>query len=95
MLRPIAVFDYDKCTGCGDCEFFCAKGIIEMVDGKPRHVEDRYCDGIGICVPQCQYGAIHMEEREVEPFDMREVRKYWAEVRRNIRPAGIKHDRHH
>lgn len=78
MSRPIIVFDYDKCTGCGVCVRGCGKRVLEMVDGKPVIVEDRLCDGLGVCIPMCRFGAITVENRDVPDFDPVALREYWA-----------------
>ena len=76
MKRDRIVFDYDKCTGCGVCARGCGKQVIEMVNGKPQFESDRLCDGLGICVPLCRFGAISVEKVDTEPYDPQAVREY-------------------
>ncbi|MDD5748989.1 MAG: ferredoxin family protein [Actinomycetota bacterium] len=70
-LRKIIKIDEEKCDGCGQCVVACAKGTIEIVDGKARLIRESYCDGLGSCVGECPQGAITVEEREAEEFDER------------------------
>lgn len=76
MIRDMIVFDYDKCTGCGVCARGCGKQVIEMKNGKPHFESDRLCDGLGVCVPLCRFGAISVEKVDTEPFDPRAVMEY-------------------
>lgn len=51
----------DKCDGCGKCEEFCAfNKSIRVVNGKPV-VNAGTCHGCGICVTQCDRGALKMK----------------------------------
>ena len=81
MLRPMIEFDYEKCTGCGACTRFCGKQVIEMRDDKPVIPEDKLCDGLGVCVPLCKFGAINVVMKDTEPFDPRAVMGYRAKKR--------------
>lgn len=81
MVRDMIVFDYDKCTGCGACAGFCGKQVIVMQDGKPRIPQDRLCDGLGVCVPRCRFGAISVQQLDVEPFDPEAVREFHRQNR--------------
>lgn len=81
MLRPMIIFDYDKCTGCGRCALGCGKQVIEMRDGLPVIPEDRLCDGLGVCIPLCRFGAISVQEIDTDPFDPQAVREYRARKR--------------
>lgn len=81
MKRDMIVFDYDKCTGCGVCARGCGKQVIEMVNGRPRIPEDRLCDGLGVCVPMCRFGAISVQRIDTDPFDPRAVIEYHQKKR--------------
>jgi ferredoxin len=47
----------------------CTEGALEMVDGFAQLSDEKYCDGYGACISECQPGALKIEEREAEPFD--------------------------
>lgn len=76
MLRPMIVFDYEKCTGCAKCAKGCGKQVIEMRESRPVIPEDRLCDGLGVCIPLCKFGAISVQNLDVDPFDPQAVREY-------------------
>ena len=76
MIRDMIVFDYDKCTGCGACALGCGKQVIEMVNHRPRIIEDRFCDGLGVCIPLCRFGAISVQKVDTDPFDPQALREY-------------------
>jgi len=44
-----------------------------MIDGKAELVSDKYCDGLGDCLPACPAGAIEIIEREAVPFDQKAI----------------------
>jgi ferredoxin len=44
--------------------------LFIQVDGKARVVSDRLCDGLGACIGECPAGALTIEERETEEFDL-------------------------
>ncbi len=52
----------DKCVGCGLCTTTCQHGVIEIVDGVAKVVNENYCDGIGNCIPACPVDAISFQE---------------------------------
>lgn len=70
VLRKIIKIDESRCTGCASCTIACAEGAIKMVDGKARVVSDKFCDGLGACIGECPAGALTIEERETEEFDL-------------------------
>lgn len=72
----LPIINSKKCTGCGKCEIVCPKKVIELVPiGVPiavncnskdkgaivRKVCSVGCIGCGICVKNCQHGAIKIE----------------------------------
>jgi len=57
----------------------CEEGAIQIIDGKARLVDDRYCDGLGACLGECPEGAITLEEREADEFDEEAVAEYLAD----------------
>ena len=72
----LPIIDVKICTGCGSCEAVCPKKVIHMVptDAKvqvycnsndkgavARKLCTNACIGCGICVKNCSYGAIKVE----------------------------------
>ncbi len=67
--RSIVHIDEEKCIGCGKCVPNCGHGVLKVVDGKARIVNDEYCDGLGACLGSCPRGAITIVEREAGDAD--------------------------
>ena len=64
------LIDKKKCTGCGKCVNACVGSALELVDGKAELTREDYCDGLGVCIGECPFGAITFEETEVtEPAE--------------------------
>lgn len=55
-LRP--VIDFEKCTHCMVCWFFCPDSSILVRQGKVAAVDLEHCKGCGICAAVCP-GKIH------------------------------------
>ena len=53
-------FDYNKCTKCMLCHFFCPEGAIVMNDDGYPEVKNQYCKGCGICAVECPVKCIEM-----------------------------------
>ena len=68
MKRTVIKIDENRCTGCGACVKGCHGGVLQIVDGKTRIVNEMYCDGLGACIGECPAGAITLEEREAKPY---------------------------
>ncbi|MBS1113912.1 MAG: 4Fe-4S ferredoxin [Nitrospirae bacterium] len=54
----IALVDWDKCTGCGDCINACPVNCFEMSDGKSLPHRSSYCIDCGTCKEVCPADAI-------------------------------------
>lgn len=76
IVNGIAVVDQEKCVACAKCVAACPKSLIELlpVDAKYRVACSSHdkgkdvkaacatgCIGCGICVKQCEFGAITLE----------------------------------
>lgn len=76
IVNGIAVVDKDKCVACGKCIENCPNHLIELVPYSSKHIvqcssQDKGmvvknncetgCIGCGICVKQCEEGAITVE----------------------------------
>ncbi|RLG52541.1 MAG: pyruvate ferredoxin oxidoreductase [Thermoproteota archaeon] len=53
--------DYEKCTNCGFCWFYCPDGAIRWNGEEKPKVDYDYCKGCGICAHECPAKAITME----------------------------------
>ncbi|MBN1682189.1 4Fe-4S binding protein [Candidatus Bathyarchaeota archaeon] len=52
--------DYNKCTKCTLCHFFCPEGAINVREDGYTEVDYRYCKGCGICSHECPVKCIEM-----------------------------------
>jgi len=67
MERQTISIDESKCDGCGACARACAEGVIEIIDGVARLVNQDHCDGLGACIGDCPNGAISLVTVVYEP----------------------------
>jgi NAD-dependent dihydropyrimidine dehydrogenase PreA subunit len=54
--------DEDKCTGCGDCAKFCARGVWEADGEIYRPINLKECVECGACWNICEFNAVIYEE---------------------------------
>lgn len=54
----------DKCKQCLFCWVFCPDSSIIVKDGKMTGIDYDHCKGCGICVNECPFGALEMEEEK-------------------------------
>ncbi len=54
----IALVNWDKCTGCGDCMAACPVKCFKMSEGKSEPHRAAYCIDCGNCVKVCPTNAI-------------------------------------
>ena len=86
MLRNIVKIDEEKCVGCGLCTSACQEGALQLIDGKAKLMSDSYCDGLGICLPNCPVDAITIEKREADAFDKEVAPKHLAKKQEALKP---------
>lgn len=78
VIDGVALVDKEKCVACGKCVEACPNHLIELVPYKAKHLvqcssHDRGkdvktkceagCVGCTLCVRQCKFGAIHMDNK--------------------------------
>ena len=54
----IALVNWDKCTGCGECVSACPVQCFEMSDGKSLATRAAECIDCGTCLEVCPDDAI-------------------------------------
>ena len=54
----VALVDWDKCTGCGDCISVCPVDCFKMTGGKSEPYRSSYCINCGACLDACRADAI-------------------------------------
>lgn len=54
----VAMVNWEKCTGCGDCIGACPMKCFEMSDGKSLAYRSSYCIDCGNCPEMCPDEAI-------------------------------------
>ena len=78
VKRAILEIDEEKCDGCGLCIPSCAKGAIQIIEGKAKLISDEFCDGLGACLQDCPQEALTIIEREADEFDEHAVHQHLA-----------------
>ena len=53
-------FDYNRCTRCNLCSFFCPDGSITFNEEGYPEVDHYHCKGCGICAKECPSTTITM-----------------------------------
>ncbi|WGM89832.1 MAG: hydrogenase iron-sulfur subunit [Candidatus Bathyarchaeum tardum] len=62
-----AVYDSDKCVGCGKCVFICPYDAIVWKDVSTPEIKTDDCMGCGACALVCPHQAIELRGYEFEP----------------------------
>jgi len=64
-VKKISSFNYDLCSGCGNCAR-CPYLAIQLDEKGLPHTDPALCIGCSICAKKCFTGAITMRERSSE-----------------------------
>lgn len=64
-VKKISSFNYDLCSGCGNCAR-CPYLAIKLDEKGLPHSDPARCIGCSICAQKCFTGAISMRERSAE-----------------------------
>ena len=62
-----AVYDTEKCVGCGKCIFVCPYEAIVWKDMSTPEIKNEDCMGCGACALVCPHQAIELRGYEFEP----------------------------
>jgi coenzyme F420-reducing hydrogenase delta subunit len=62
-----AVYDTEKCVGCGKCVFVCPYEAIVWKDMSTPEIKTEDCMGCGACALVCPHQAIELRGYEFEP----------------------------
>jgi len=62
-----AVYDTEKCVGCGKCVFICPYDAIVWKDVSTPEIVTEDCMGCGACALVCPHQAIELRGYEFEP----------------------------
>jgi coenzyme F420-reducing hydrogenase delta subunit len=62
-----AVYDIEKCVGCGKCVFICPYDAIGWKDVSTPEIKTEECMGCGACALVCPHQAIELMGYEFEP----------------------------
>jgi ferredoxin len=70
----VAIHDYDKCSGCGDCVQRCQFSAITNSPYLEKAIFNmKKCAGCGLCRNACEQGAIKLAPR----YEVPAVRSLW------------------
>mgnify|MGYP001018578649 CR=1 FL=1 len=59
------VIDYEKCTTCAICAFYCPVTAVKLSKANNQlFIDLDYCKGCGICAVECPRKAIEMVREE-------------------------------
>jgi dihydropyrimidine dehydrogenase (NAD+) subunit PreT len=64
-VKKISSFNYELCSGCGNCAR-CPYLAIQLDENSQPHSDPALCIGCSICAKKCFTGAITMRERTAE-----------------------------
>lgn len=59
-----------RCDGCGLCIPQCAAGDLQIINGKARLIEGRYCGGLWANLDQCPQEALGKSRKNIPIQDV-------------------------
>ncbi|UCC57728.1 MAG: hydrogenase iron-sulfur subunit [Candidatus Bathyarchaeum sp.] len=83
-----AVYDTEKCVGCGKCVFVCPYDAIEWQPFSTPEIKSDDCVGCGACALVCPHQAIELRGYEYEPVSAM-IERYSTRAK-NIKAKGDK-----
>jgi len=86
-----AVYDTDKCVGCGKCVFVCPYEAIVWKDISTPEIKTEDCMGCGACALVCPHQAIELKGYEFEPVSeiIKNCTRKAAKVKEKGKPAVL------
>jgi coenzyme F420-reducing hydrogenase delta subunit/heterodisulfide reductase subunit C len=84
-----AVYDTEKCVGCGKCVFICPYDAIVWKDMSTPEIKTEDCMGCGACALVCPHQAIELRGYEFEPVSeiMKNCSSKAAKLKAKGKPA--------
>jgi coenzyme F420-reducing hydrogenase delta subunit len=86
-----AVYDTEKCVGCGKCVFICPYDAIVWKDVSTPEIITEDCMGCGACALVCPHQAIELRGYEFEPISdiIKNCSNKAAKVKAQGKPAVL------
>jgi coenzyme F420-reducing hydrogenase delta subunit/heterodisulfide reductase subunit C len=81
-----AVYDTEKCVGCGKCVFICPYDAIVWKDMSTPEIKTEDCMGCGACALVCPHQAIELKGYEFEPVS--EIMKNCSQKAAKLKAKG-------
>jgi coenzyme F420-reducing hydrogenase delta subunit/heterodisulfide reductase subunit C len=81
-----AVYDTEKCVGCGKCVFICPYDAIVWKDISTPEIKTEDCMGCGACALVCPHQAIELRGYEFEPVS--EIMKNCSQKAAKLKAQG-------
>lgn len=82
-----AVYDTEKCVGCGKCVFICPYDAIEWHHLGTPEIDSNACVGCGACAIVCPHQAIELRGYQYELVS--QLIHHFSERAREVRSRGV------
>jgi len=82
-----AVYDTEKCVGCGKCVFICPYNAIEWNHLSTPEINSEACIGCGACALVCPHQAIELRGYQYEPVS--QLIRHFSDRAREARSRGV------
>jgi coenzyme F420-reducing hydrogenase delta subunit/Pyruvate/2-oxoacid:ferredoxin oxidoreductase delta subunit len=79
QFGPKVLYNEDRCTGCGNCVFYCPNDCVRMKTPGKASFNLSSCRGCGVCVTFCPAGALDLEGLEREGIS-EQISRYSAKL---------------